>query len=324
MSHATIQKIWDAWCCISVIGVWPRYIEPRLLKTSRHDIFIQDLPKDLEGLKIVQFSDLHIGPYTSKSLLARLIKKIQKEKPDLVLFTGDFLCESKIHDANLLISTLNQIQAPLGCYAVLGNHDYNKPLCINPYGAYDVSTKKKAALLRAFKRLYKRVLPTGEVTNQARSLRPHAQLRSLLKSTPFHLLENETVVIPIKNSFLNVCGLGEYMTGQADKRKAMQNYNLNFPGIILVHNPDAIPSLDNAPGDIILCGHTHGNQVNLPFFKRAFASIENQDYYRGSFKRGSKWIYVNRGIGASFPFRWRASPEILVATIKGKSNHEFN
>lgn len=322
MSHTTIQKFWDVWCCISIIGIWPRYIEPRLLKTTRHNIFITNLPADLEGLKIVQFSDLHIGPYSSKSLLTGLVNKIHREKPDLVVFTGDFLCESKVLDEELLTSTLAQIHAPLGCFAVLGNHDYNKPISINPYGAYDVYHKKTAAVLRGFKRLFKPKQPTGQITRQARSLTANSQLKKILKSTSFQLLENETVALSIKNTLLNICGLGEHMVGQVDMQKAMKNYNTHYPGIILVHNPDAILSLDNTPGEVILCGHTHGNQVNLPFFKRAFASMENTEYLRGVFKRHSKWIYVNRGIGATFPFRWCASPEILVATLKGRSNHE--
>lgn len=320
MSSKTLKKIWDLWCICSIIGIWPRYIEPRLISSSRHALPIPNLPSGLEGLKIIQISDLHFGPQSSHYQLKKLLKKIAVEKPDLVLYTGDFLCEAILYEPTQLKNLLSSISAPLGCYAVLGNHDYNKPISVNSNGDYDTIQKKAYPLVKGLQRLYKPVKPTGKVTRQARSTTAHLDLKQLLKEANVVLLENETTLISVKDTFLNISGLGEHMAGQASLEKAMESYNLKYPGILMVHNPDAIPKLDASPASIILSGHTHGNQVNLPFFKRAFIASENGEYLRGAFNRNSMWIYVSRGIGASFPFRWCAVPEILILTLTGSQN----
>ena len=126
--------------------------------------------------------------------------------------------------------------------------------------------------------------------------------------------------MPIKGAFLNVCGLGEYILGRSLPEIAFRDYDSRYPGIILAHNPDATPHLKNYPGQVILCGHTHGSQINLPWFAKKFTLLENPQYNRGLFKiSDNKWMYVNRGIGSLLPFRWFASPELTLLTLqKGK------
>lgn len=82
-----------------------------------------DLPDAFEGTKIVQFSDLHIDHFFDATPLKELVHLIQQQEPDLICFTGDLMDE----DGSELItsvSTLADLDAPLGKWAVLGNHDY--------------------------------------------------------------------------------------------------------------------------------------------------------------------------------------------------------
>ncbi len=144
-------------------------------------------------------------------------------------------------------------------------------------------------------------------------------LENLIKKTPFKLLKNESKRVPIRNSFLNVTGLEEYVTGKFNPSQAFQNYDKNYPGIVLAHNPDGVPSLLNFPGDIILCGHTHGGQVNLPWLWKKFTLMENPELKRGLIKKNGQWIYVNRGLGSVMQFRWFAIPELLFLTLEGTS-----
>ena len=85
---------WNAWCCLSIVGIWPRFIEPTLLKKSYVKLKIPKLPLDLQGLKIAQFSDLHLHSKVSDSFLRKIKQKIDSFQPDIIFFTGDFLCFS--------------------------------------------------------------------------------------------------------------------------------------------------------------------------------------------------------------------------------------
>ena len=97
---------WDLWCIVSGIGIWPRYIEPNILRVTRISLPIAHLPFELIGLKILQFSDLHWNHQFSSFLQKKLIHKINALKPDLIVFTGDFLCCSKLENREGLKNTL--------------------------------------------------------------------------------------------------------------------------------------------------------------------------------------------------------------------------
>ena len=92
------QRLWDLWCIGSVVGIWPRFIEPNLIKTNTLNLTIPSLPEELIGFKIVQFSDLHFHSKMPDFFLNKIIKKIRKINPDLIVFTGDFLCRSVLED----------------------------------------------------------------------------------------------------------------------------------------------------------------------------------------------------------------------------------
>lgn len=104
------------------------FIEPNLLTIEYVNINSGLLTDNADKLKILQFSDTHISKHFNEKDLSRTVKKINKEKPDIVIFTGDLIDEynkyenkDNIHKIWLI---LNEIKAPLGKYAVYGNHDY--------------------------------------------------------------------------------------------------------------------------------------------------------------------------------------------------------
>ncbi len=309
---------WDLWCIVSIIGIWPRFIEPKLLQITRHTFNLSSCPTALKGLKIIQFSDLHFQKGFSPRYLKRLSEKIHNESPDIVLFTGDFICNSileKDEQSNLL-QFLNELQAPYGCYAVLGNHDYAEYVSANVNGEYDtLQEDQRSIITRGFSRLFGKTKLVKRVTPRAAAMGHHQQLMELLQKSPFQILENVCYQIRIKDSFLNICGLGEYTLAKTCPEVAFQSYNPLYPGIILVHNPDAIPLLQNYPGEIVLCGHTHGGQVNLPWMWTKFTLMEHPQFKRGAIEYHGKSIYVNRGVGSLMQFRWFAIPEILVFTL---------
>lgn len=317
MVKKTSQKLWDIWCIVSIIGIWPRYIEPELLSITRLFYNLPSLAKELSGFKILQFSDLHWNHAFSDSFANRLIKKIAKCKPDLIVFTGDFLCRAQLEDRERLKRVLQTIQAPYGCFAVLGNHDYSSFVTVNERGDYDIeSVSSSSEIRKGFTRLFSPVSLTQYVTERARQLLPNKELLELLKETPFQLLNNQTVKIDVNGAGLNICGLEEYSLGRFNPKLAFENYDNSFPGVILSHNPDAFSTLQNYPGEIVLCGHTHGGQVNLPWLWKRFTRIKNLKFKSGLRVLQKKWLYINRGISSVMKFRWFSIPEISLITLQ--------
>jgi len=308
------QKFFDAACILSVVGIWPRFIEPNLLSRTNIACPIPDLPDDLEGFRIVQLSDLHIGPAMSSRMLKTIRKKIRSLRPDLLVFTGDFLCYSTLDPR--LRDFLCSLSAPCGAFAVLGNHDYEKPVVVNPEtGDYDTPRRKKGDAAAGLRLLSHPINVTGHVSESIQSIGFQKDLSHTIALSPFRLLHNETCRIRVKNSRLNIVGLGEHMLGRDDVDQAFEKYDDNAPGIILSHNPDTIPKLLDRPGHLILSGHTHGAQINLPFLRSRLTLMENPQYRRGLIREGGKLIYVNRGLGSVFKFRLGSIPEITTVTL---------
>jgi uncharacterized protein len=311
--------LWDGWCIASIIGIWPRFIEPNLIQTTKLTLKIKKLPPALAGLKVLQFSDIHLHAGIPDFFLNKLRKKIKVLAPDIIVFTGDFLCYSRLRDKVRLKKFLDSFEAPQGCYAIFGNHDYQKPVSINAMGEYDIIEHRSSLISKGFSRIFTTTQLAKKVTLAAKETGTHPELEELLKTTPFEVLHNTCKLLSIKGSHLNICGLGEYTLGRCLPEIAFKGYDNRYPGILLAHNPDSVPLLMQFPGDIILCGHTHGGQINLPWLWKKFTLLENMQFKQGLFHLDDKWIYVNKGVGSVMQFRWFAMPEITLITLEQAS-----
>ncbi|MFJ5713489.1 metallophosphoesterase [Neobacillus sp. NPDC093127] len=100
-------------------------IEPTLLDIKQQQINHPLIPKSFDGMKIVQFSDTHLGFQYNLTQFKKLINKINKLQPDVILFTGDLMDEpNKYREMNQLVPLLEQLHAPLGKFCIFGNHDH--------------------------------------------------------------------------------------------------------------------------------------------------------------------------------------------------------
>ncbi|MCP5508558.1 MAG: UDP-2,3-diacylglucosamine diphosphatase LpxG [Chlamydiales bacterium] len=307
-----ISILWDAWCIASIVGIWPRFIEPNLLRQTRITLALPNLERPV---RIAQFSDLHLHSGVSDCLLKKIVKRIAQMQPDIVIFSGDFICCSQIKQPERLQAFLNAIpEAPLGNYCTLGNHDYSGYVSINSNGDYDVFNTKKGdvGIGKAFSMLFSNTTLSRKVTENAKRTPFHQELNTLIAGTPFKLLHNQT----LQAGHLNITGLGEYTLGKMDPEQAFAGYNNDYPGVVLLHNPDGLPYLDDYPGEVILSGHTHGGQVNIPFLWKKFTLMENRHLKSGLIRHKNKWIYINRGVGSVISFRWFSPPELLELTLE--------
>lgn len=306
----------DALCIGSLVGIWPRFVEPNYLEVNHLNLPL--LPKGRPPLKILHLTDLHFSRYTPQHLSKKILRESEKFQPDLICFTGDFICYSQVYGARRLKNFLENLKAPLGKFAILGNHDYE---------AYLTFSKKGVAILKKrlpflFRALTKIMLPGNNIENLQelpKNLLPQPQLSKILKDSNFRVLNNEHTVIDAAGYPLNLVGLGDHWAQQDLPEKAYENYHPEHPGLVLCHNPDSFDKLKDFPADLVLCGHTHGGQMNLPLLVSKTASIKNKDFLRGLKNKDNKHIYINRGIGAPYPARLFARPEIALITLTEES-----
>jgi len=111
-----------------ILILWSRYISTKGLVVREYAVINEKLPKDLHGLKIVHFTDLHYKTTVYENELKVLVENINELNPDIVVFTGDLMdkfSEYNEEDVNNLSTYLNKIEANIGKYVVKGNHDYS-------------------------------------------------------------------------------------------------------------------------------------------------------------------------------------------------------
>ncbi len=94
------------------------------LTVSRATYGIRDLPPELEGMVLVHLSDFHFSPWNPIDFLARAVELANRQKPDVIVLTGDYADEDNA-DLGACAEVLGRLSAPLGVFAVLGNHDYD-------------------------------------------------------------------------------------------------------------------------------------------------------------------------------------------------------
>jgi hypothetical protein len=103
---------------------WATLVEPNRPVVEQITVPLPRLPARLDGLRLAQLSDLHISQYTTAGDIDRAATLAMRQSPDLLVLTGDFIWREVWEYAEHLVEPLRSLHAPLGVYAVLGNHDH--------------------------------------------------------------------------------------------------------------------------------------------------------------------------------------------------------
>ena len=113
--------------CIILLLSYARFIEPSFILTKEYKITSKKIAKENHGLTILQFSDLHYKSNTSENYLKKLVKRINENNPDIVIFTGDLIDENNEinkKQKKLLIKYMSKINANIDKYYILGEEDF--------------------------------------------------------------------------------------------------------------------------------------------------------------------------------------------------------
>lgn len=303
MAWGRLEKaLIDAICICSGVGIWPRFIEPRIILKKHIKLTIPEWRG--RALRVLHLSDLHLDRDSPLLPIQRALSRAAQQKPDLVLWTGDFLVDADTHDWHMLRQLLSVCRGTFGTYACLGNHDYGQ-YCFHDGG----SAKQKSGnrLYRILRRLSS--APDSSLASDIEPQAPHPQLLELLSSLHIEVLHNQHTICDVAGQPLTIAGIGDPLAGCADSAHRCWLDVPRHPSLLLCHNPDIAGMV---PGDwsLILAGHTHGRQVNLPWLSRRLTRSVTP-YTRGLYQlHDTTKLYVSRGLGSSLPFRLFSPPEV--------------
>lgn len=303
-----IPKLWGGkrWRFISktafaagvvVFGMmwWGALVNRFNIDVKRTDIEIAGLPASFEGMKIAQFSDLHIGTFgNDTSFVSQLVDSINSLAPDVIVFTGDIV-NRKSDELKPFVNVLSRLHAPMGVYSILGNHDY---------GDY-VLWKTEDEKAKNF-----------------------ANLTAMQAQMGWRLLRDESVYLVNGTDTITLIGvdnIGEppfHCYGNLSK--AVPDSAKTGPWVLLTHNPvhwdrEVLKqTCDSLPIALTLSGHTHAMQMEL--WGKSPVALR-YDRWGGLYENegDGRKLYINIGSGTvGMPMRVGATPEISLLTLHGK------
>ncbi len=129
-------------------------------------------------------------------------------------------------------------------------------------------------------------------------------------------VRHKSISIAEKGERIWIGGAGDYLEDDLSIDKAFQNVPSNECKILLAHNPDSADSYFTTNVDLMISGHTHGGQINIPFIGPPVLAVKNREYSSGFIRSAKTNLYISRGLGWSIlPVRFNCPPEISVLKL---------
>lgn len=272
----------------ALLGGYAFAIEPRFrLAVTRYRVTTPRLAAMSAGhpLRVAVLADFHAcEPWMPVSRIEHIVSTTNALKPDLIVLLGDYVAGLRRFRTAIVpmrdwSQALSHLEAPLGTYAVLGNHDWWVD------GAATTEHLERSGIPVLENRAIELAHPNGN---------------------PFWLAGlGDQWAIPIGGGrFRGVHDLEGTLTQITDEAR---------PVLLLAHEPDIFPKIP-ARVDLTLSGHTHGGQVRLPFLGSPIVpSRFGQRYAYGHITEAGRQLVVSGGLGCSMlPVRFGVPPEILL------------
>lgn len=266
--------------CFVAFYTYTTFVSSKLLTVKEHRIINEKLPDNFNGLKVIQFSDLHYGTTVFVDDLKNVVSEINKRSPDLVVFTGDLIdinYELKTDEQEKIIKQLKKIDASLGKYAIAGEEDDETFLTIMKESNFEVL------------------------------------------SNSYELIYNDDAVpillIGLDSLLSKNCNVDDGFAYYSDP-----THNSNIFSLVLMHEPDTIDSvLDSYTADLVLAGHSHNGSIRLPLIGGIYRVDGARNYYQEYYNLDDTSLYISSGIGTNGPgFRLFCRPSINFFRISNK------
>jgi predicted MPP superfamily phosphohydrolase len=253
------------------------------IETTLQRINLPRLPGAFDGFRIVQLSDIHIGPFMPVEDIRKCVARVNALKPDMVALTGDFV-SWEASPADAVVDALSALRAPYGILGCMGNHER--------------WAKVEDFITELFAKRGTRILRQQNATVEASGERLNLIGVDYQTRASFGPQRDGVVA--------------QYLEGV---QALMLPDTVN---ILMSHNPNTFDRAAELGIDLSLAGHTHGGQVTLEYISPNISPARLiTPYVRGWFQKGQSQLYVNRGIGTIFsPVRFGCPPEITVYELK--------
>ncbi|GJG86519.1 hypothetical protein tb265_17000 [Gemmatimonadetes bacterium T265] len=293
--HALEAGRWAAVVALAVgaLASFVGWLGSRRLVVREVEARVPGLPAAFDGLRVVQLSDLHVGPQTSRHFLARAARAAAGLRPDLVVLTGD-LVDDRAEDVAGFAAWVGELQAlaapQLGTVLIPGNHDV--------YAGW-------AAVAAGLRRL-----TTGKVlVNDVHVVRRGGASLALLGTG-----DPAAGGAGAQRRVVETPGGAE--SAAVDLGRAFARVPAGVPVVAFAHNPALWPALAERGAALTLSGHTHWGQFALPRRGWSLAS-PFLEHAMGGYQRGDALLYVHPGTGFwGVPFRIGAYPEVAAVTLR--------
>jgi uncharacterized protein len=275
--HAWRQAIWRGLSTMGLTGLHVLPVHARWVDIHRRKMPLKHLHPDLAGYRVVQISDLHYSPLVTQGYLKQMIELVNRQRPDVVLATGDLLTGGH-QFVRGITHLLQRIKATDGVIVTFGNHDYT---------------------MRGKKRWH---------VGQALSDR----LEDYLERHGINVLRNERAIIKRGEGELLIVGLDDEWTGRLDAKQGFESVNGRLPVICLNHNPVNARELLGFPWEWMLAGHTHGRPLE-ELCVRGKVVRRGRPFVAGYYEvEPGRHLYVNRGLSYGEKRQKHNRPEITV------------
>ncbi len=261
-------------------------------RVKHRKLYLPNLPKAFDGIKLGQISDIHSGSFYNKRAVAGGVEMLLKEKPDFIFFTGD-LVNSRTNEMYGYQDVFSKVKAPLGVYSSLGNHDY---------GDY------------------------ANWPNEAAKQKNMDDLIATHKNLGWDLLMNTNRRLKVNGEEIGILGVENWGSlsrfpkrGRLDL--AVKNTDDLPVKLLLSHDPShwRAQVLPHYPQiDAMFAGHTHGMQfgIQTEYFQWSPVQYIYKEW-AGLYHEGNQQLYVNVGYGfLGYPGRLGMLPEITIFELK--------
>ena len=257
------------------VSLYGNRIERMEIVDNFFDIPIKNLPPELQGFKIAQISDVHLGAYFSLERLEKLLERIALAKPDLLTITGDIFDDVSMNDAAIKLVDSYCDKFKYGIYYCHGNHEHFRG--IGHIAAELAKTK------------------IHWLVNQSENVTSNLYIAG--------------VDYPPAAPVMKSGGRGQkdelfYKQMQDYLEKSLANVPYNATVILLAHHPEFFDCAIQKNIPLTLTGHTHGAQV------WGLHLLEVFKYTRGIYQNENCFCYVHSGCGSWFCFRFLTPPEV--------------
>lgn len=269
------------------VFLWGAYVGLRNVEVVRVELAFADLPEAFDGYKIVQFSDLHLGTFSGsrQDILRQAVDSINAQNADMVVFTGDIQNRepSEILEHK---DILQKVKAKDGIFSVLGNHDYT---------------------------MY------TDLTDAVDIGRNQGNTEGYQFDMGWTLLKNDHRNIRRDSAHIVIAGMENDGEGRFPQKgnlnSALYGVRRSDFVVMLEHDPTSWKRkiLPHCHAQLTLSGHTHGGQLEMFGLSPAMLKYRQVN---GLYRAGERVLYVSKGLGGVVPFRFGASPEIVVFTLR--------